>query len=62
MNRDGQIYEATDVPAEDRARLEGYLRGRAEADAEKMREAELAEMQRRLADAEARMTREAANG
>ena len=43
MNPDGQIYIApeAEIPAEDKARLDGYLRGRAEAEA-------LAEMQEKV--------------
>lgn len=35
MNSDGRIYRAPEdeIPVEDKARLDGYLRGRAEADA-----------------------------
>jgi hypothetical protein len=32
MDANGHIYSAENVPSEDAARLEGYLRGRAEAD------------------------------
>lgn len=32
LDPNGHIYESDDVPAEDKARLEGYLRGREEAD------------------------------
>ena len=32
MDAEGRIYEGDDVSAEDRARLDGYLRGKAEAE------------------------------
>lgn len=32
MDAEGRIYHGDDVPDEDRARLDGYLRGRAEAE------------------------------
>lgn len=32
MDPNGNIYESENVSAEDKARLDGYLRGRAEAD------------------------------
>ena len=49
MDPNGHIYESEDVSAEDRARLEGYLKGRAEAD---MKD-KLAEMQARVRELEA---------
>lgn len=46
MDAEGHIYEAPegDVPAEDKARLDGYLRGRAEA--EKLRKIDLEKLRR----------------
>jgi hypothetical protein len=32
MNADGHIYRSDDVPPEDKARLDGFLRGREEAE------------------------------
>jgi len=47
MDRKGRIYEGTKenpVKPEDKARLDGYLRARAEVDHEKMMEEKLAEI------------------
>lgn len=41
MDPIGHIYESDDVPVEDKARLEGYLRARAEVDDVKRLEAKV---------------------
>jgi hypothetical protein len=49
MNPDGQIYRAPEheIPAEDKARLEGYLLARAEADDLEAIQAKVAALQAR---------------
>lgn len=42
MDKEGLIYISDDVPEEDAARLDGYLRGRAEEDMKKKMEQEIA--------------------
>ena len=58
MNRDGRIYQHRDAPAEDRARLEGYLRGRAEAaeleELEELRDSAKAQVEKVLAERRSR--------
>lgn len=50
MDPNGRIYQGDEnmIPAEDKARLEGYLRGRAEAHREEL----LAEMEARIREFE----------
>jgi hypothetical protein len=45
VDPDGRIYESENVPPEDRARLDGYLRARAEQDALAAAEERLAELE-----------------
>lgn len=49
MDANGHIYMSADVPAEDKARLDGYLRGRAEAD----KNAVLERLEQRIRELEA---------
>lgn len=56
MDPMGNIYESDDVPAEDKARLEGYLKARAEADADKHADL-LAEMEAKVRALEAEQDR-----
>jgi len=57
MDPNGHIYEGENVPAEDKARLDGFLRGRAEGDAEK--KAALADAQAALERAETKRVADA---
>jgi hypothetical protein len=50
MDPNGRIYEGTDIPGEDKARLDGFLRGRAEADAVAAKAERVALLEQRLAD------------
>ena len=54
MDPRGHIYEAplADIPAEDKARLDGFLRGRAEADAQEIRDEAIDALKERLAKLE----------
>jgi hypothetical protein len=56
MDPNGNIYEGENVPAEDKARLDGFLRGRAEGDAEKR--AALVDAQAALEQAEKKQASE----
>lgn len=60
MDPNGNIYRAPEdeIPAEDKARLEGFLRGRAEADAPNDREL-LDEIKAAAYDAKVRAMQEA---
>lgn len=54
MDPNGNIYEAPEdeIPAEDKARLDGYLKARAEADARAQLEALAAKLNRLEAEAD----------
>lgn len=52
MDTDGRIYEEMEekIPPEDKARLDGFLRGRAEADQRDRLREKLAEVEQLLAE------------
>lgn len=51
MDPNGHIYEGEHIPPEDKARLEGYLRGRAEEGAKERALEREAQLERLLAEA-----------
>lgn len=55
MDDHGRIYfdEPEKIPAEDKARLDGYLRARAETDKEARRQTQVEKLERELAKARA---------